>query len=288
MDINNEWGILKLQEKILEIMLYIHNVCKRNNITYYLMGGSALGAKRNQGFIPWDDDLDIFMTVDEYKKFKLALPQHTKYYLQEWGKCGDMITMAKVRDSSTTLIENALFDWNINHGIYVDIFILHKVGLTKSQIKKQYIYARYLVAKGLSTKHYKGKKLIYKLLLLLLKCFPNRFLLKKSLKEVYRYDKSSSFEYYCHFLGRAGLETGLYNKNIFMKPIENIFESTKLYVPTLLDQYLKIRWGADYMTPPSIDVIKGMQHPSVWNVNASFAEAERKIVIKKDESKLIL
>ena len=42
-------------------MVYIDAFCRENNITYYLMGGSALGAMRHGGFIPWDDDLDIFM-----------------------------------------------------------------------------------------------------------------------------------------------------------------------------------------------------------------------------------
>ena len=43
--------------------------CKENEITYYLMGGSALGAMRHQGFIPWDDDYDVFMDSDNYFKF---------------------------------------------------------------------------------------------------------------------------------------------------------------------------------------------------------------------------
>ena len=66
-DLEDSYGILKLQDKILEIMVYIDQFCKENDIKYFLMGGSALGAMRHKGFIPWDDDLDIFMDYENQK-----------------------------------------------------------------------------------------------------------------------------------------------------------------------------------------------------------------------------
>ena len=65
-------SIKDVQNKILETMKYIDELCEKYNITYYIMGGTALGAVRHGGFIPWDDDLDIFMTIDNYEKFKYA------------------------------------------------------------------------------------------------------------------------------------------------------------------------------------------------------------------------
>ena len=58
-----------LQNVILNLMLYIDELCVTNNIEYYIIGGTALGAIRHGGFIPWDDDLDIAMTRNNYKKF---------------------------------------------------------------------------------------------------------------------------------------------------------------------------------------------------------------------------
>ena len=57
-------NVRDVQDKILEVMKYIDKLCRDNGITYYIMGGTALGAVRHGGFIPWDDDLDIFMTPD--------------------------------------------------------------------------------------------------------------------------------------------------------------------------------------------------------------------------------
>lgn len=69
-NLEDKYGLLEIQDKILEIMVYVDSFCQKNRIEYCLMGGSALGSKRHGGFIPWDDDLDIFMTPDNYERFR--------------------------------------------------------------------------------------------------------------------------------------------------------------------------------------------------------------------------
>ena len=83
--------VRNVQEKILEIMKYIDKLCRDNRIVYYIMGGTALGAVRHGGFIPWDDDLDIFMTPSEYAKFKAVFEQARSqhFVLQEWKTTPD-------------------------------------------------------------------------------------------------------------------------------------------------------------------------------------------------------
>lgn len=74
-----------LQNVILDIVKDIDKLCQKNGIEYYLLGGSAIGAIRHKGFIPWDDDLDIIMSADNYDRFidvcRNQLDQE-KYYLQ--------------------------------------------------------------------------------------------------------------------------------------------------------------------------------------------------------------
>lgn len=62
-----------LQKKLYVMLNDFDEICKRNNITYYLAGGSALGAIRNNGYLPWDDDLDVYITRDNWEKLKKFL-----------------------------------------------------------------------------------------------------------------------------------------------------------------------------------------------------------------------
>ena len=77
-----------LQLVILSIAKDIDRLCRENGITYYLVGGSAIGAIRHQGFIPWDDDLDIIMDAKNYERFISTCRQKLdkeKYLFQEGG-----------------------------------------------------------------------------------------------------------------------------------------------------------------------------------------------------------
>ena len=61
--------VLDLQKKLMELMIEVDSICMENNITYYLNGGNVIGAVRHRGFIPWDDDIDLVITRDNWEKF---------------------------------------------------------------------------------------------------------------------------------------------------------------------------------------------------------------------------
>ena len=84
-----------VQDKILEVMKYIDAICRKHGIEYYIMGGTALGAIRHGGFIPWDDDLDIFMTPAEYEKFKAAMAAIRSSYYKSGVRSTNIWSMPK-------------------------------------------------------------------------------------------------------------------------------------------------------------------------------------------------
>lgn len=284
----DEWGIIGLQNCILNIAKYIHDVCKANDIEYYLMGGSALGAVRHKGFIPWDDDLDIFMRPKDYTKFRTYFKEFgdkENFYLQEWGASNGMITLAKLRYNHSRFIEDDLRNWNIHQGVFIDIFILHDSPDNKISRLNQFVWAKYLVMKGASNRHYSRKGVVVKTLLSMLRLFPRRFLLNFALKQVYKYNGKTS-NYYCHFLGRAGLKRGLYSKEYFSHGKEMKFETISLMVPAHVEKYLKDRWG-DYMQLPSEDEIRHYQHCSEWSDTIAFNGVGSSTNDYKDERFLI-
>lgn len=265
------YGILELQDKILEIAKYIRDFCEQYDIDYCLMGGSALGAKRHGGFIPWDDDLDVFMKPDQYEKFRKIFSEigdHNKYYLQEWGAVDGMVTIAKIRMNSTSYIEDSLRDWDIHHGIYVDIFILHTCPNNKVMQFHQCLWAKYVIMKGLAIRGYNRRAGFLGFALKIMRIMPKRFLVKHGLKQVYKY-RDKNTDYYCNFLGKAVFKNAIYKKEYFEETKYTQFEKVELKVPVKLHEFLSERFG-DYMKPPSPDRIKWEQHASEWDFNKQY------------------
>ncbi len=120
----------KLQLVELEVLLAIDAVCREYGITYFLDSGTALGAKRHGGFIPWDDDIDIGMPRKDYDKFLEVAP----------AALGDGFTVAnpenddrlaglftKVWKNGTKFFTDETLDAGIDQGVFVDVFPYDRV-----------------------------------------------------------------------------------------------------------------------------------------------------------------
>lgn len=283
----DKWGIKELQNCILFIAEYLDKFCETHSIDYCLMGGSALGAVRHKGFIPWDDDLDVFMRPDDYLRFRDSFYKegdHKRFYLQEWSGGGPLPSFSKLRLNSTHYCEADLNKLDIHHGVYVDIFILHTCPDNIIAHLWQYFWSRYLVIKALANRGYKRHGLLGQIVLKPLQILPKRAMVRYAISQIYK-RKDQQSKYLCHYLGRAGYRKGLYLREYFKSTKRVPFETISLRVPEKVEEYLHDRWG-DYMQIPSDDEIKYYQHSSFWSIDTPFPGFNKE-GIYKDEKNLI-
>jgi len=117
--------IRKSQSKMLEILETVDAICQKHNLTYWISGGTLLGAMRHGGFIPWDDDIDIELLRPDYKKLLKILPKELPgdLYLQTPKEKGYRLLFSKVRDRySIVHSEEEDMSPYKEKGIYIDIF----------------------------------------------------------------------------------------------------------------------------------------------------------------------
>lgn len=280
----NNQTIRDVQGKILEIMLFIDRLCRDNDIIYYIMGGTALGAIRHGGFIPWDDDLDIFMTPDNYDKFKRAFysASKEKFVLQEWRTAPSYLEYAKVRMNGTTFIEEAFKERkDMHHGIYVDIMILHKVPENLLIQKLVYYESKFVTLYALSQRNWKPKSTCQAIILKSLAFMPCKLLTNLFYRHIYKYDEMNGRYKYCYWITPAKFKNGLFDKSFFEEPIDVPFENAMLLGSRKIREYLEYRYG-DYMRLPPEEVQKEPVHAMIYNTEKDFSEYFENISAESD------
>lgn len=119
----------KAQLRMLEILIEIDKICKKHHINYWLDGGTLLGAVRHGGFIPWDDDVDIAVLEQDYKKFRKVMQAELpeRFVFTDWTTDKFVFDYcARIRDKNS-FFDYPLFKKQKHQGIYVDVLITEKV-----------------------------------------------------------------------------------------------------------------------------------------------------------------
>lgn len=242
-----------LQMVILSIIKDIDELCRNNGIEYYLLGGSALGAIRHKGFIPWDDDLDIIMDHKHYEKFiKVCREQldPNKYYIQEALVDWPML-FSKIRLKGTYFEEPGAYGTDKDkRGIFLDVFKLDNAPCSLFKKKLQYVCGKYVLCYCLLERGYKEASIKKRILMDL--AYPLKFkpLRNFLIHQLIKYNNLETSEYGT-FGERYRFKATFYKKKLFGKPLYVPFEDMMLPVPEKYDEMLTQLFG-DYMTPPPV------------------------------------
>jgi len=250
----------KVQACELEILADVIRVCNENNIEYFVFGGTALGAVRHGGFIPWDDDIDIGMTRDNYERFLAIAPSKLKddLFLQHYTTEPNAPTyFAKVRKNNTRFVEYYFRKIKMHHGVFIDIFPHDQVPddpkLRRRLFRRTFILNQLYIAKSVvetstpqkGLRGFLGKSLRF-ILHCLLKPIPKKWLFQLLDKEVQKYNKRPQASSLCYIPGsRVVIEP-----NVLFPLKQTKFESLTVNIPYLSEEYLTRHYGDFLQLPP--------------------------------------
>lgn len=249
----------KIWAKELEMLNEFHKVCVKNNLTYFLSDGTLLGAVRHNGFIPWDDDVDVVMKREDYEKFLEIFNDNfdtNKYFLQH-SKSELLYPNghAQIRNNYTTQFTTQDFPnlkMGKNLGIFIDIFPLDKAlsSNDSNQIKiKKYKQLCFAYLNPLSTS--KLKTILKKIYLTIFcnsgtKC-------KKLIDKIDVLSKEHNRDLDAKIIGEISfaptLESTLFPVEWFDKVELHKFEDYEFYIPSSYDKILKKQFG-NYLEYP--------------------------------------
>ncbi len=119
----------KVWQVEMDLLAEFDRVCKKHNLKYIIFDGSLLGTIRHKGFIPWDDDIDVAMTREEYNKLLKIADKEFKEPFFFQNPLNDKVYRghSQLRDSRTTAIMYTEFNREANQGIFIDIFVVDKM-----------------------------------------------------------------------------------------------------------------------------------------------------------------
>lgn len=241
-----------IQDKILSILKEFINICEENNLTYYALGGTLLGAVRHNGFIPWDDDIDIGMPREDYEKFRKIAPNLLPNHLK--------IVNNPLNLDITQLVDKKVIVKFVNSesNVFIDVFPLdgypEKTSFSARVHSFRVLFQRMLckvsVLDQLEDKD-RGtlENLIVKIskILRIQKLLPKDVLVESLHKFIQNYDFSTS-RYVGNVLGRYR-EKEIVPREYFREPVSLEFEDIMISCPTKFREYLTEIYG-DYMKLP--------------------------------------
>lgn len=234
------------QEILYELLEEFDRICRKHGIPYQLFAGSALGAVRHGGIIPWDDDLDVVMLREDYLRFLEAAPGEVgpAYYIQAEQTEHWPMVFSKLRKNGTACIERYIPKDPLTHcGIYIDIFPCDNLAGGIGG-KLQFLLSKAVIARALDRRGYATDSRAKKLVMCLSRILP----VKLFARLVWRRKDDSSAMVHTFFGGSSGYEKSIYPRAWFTETVMIPFGRGMYPVSAHYDAMLTRQYG-DYMTP---------------------------------------
>lgn len=247
--------IRRLQKKELDTLVYFKEFCDRHNLLFYFCGGCCIGALRHGGFIPWDDDIDVFMPRDDYEKLTKLWKKHSNnprfLCLRTDNEVFTGNIFTTIVDTNATCVKLNQVDIDVPHGLVMDVFPLDgcPTGF-KRKMQKIWamIYALFL-AQVVPQKHGGIIAMGSKLLLGIFRGQKIRrkiWRLAERKMSKYKIEDCKHITELCAGPKYMSLE---YPKDIFSSAVYKDFEGLSMPIPKGYDEYLRMAFG-DYMKMP--------------------------------------
>lgn len=246
----------ELQNKCLEITLVFKEFCEKHDLLFYFCGGCCIGTIRNKGFIPWDDDIDVFMPREDYEKLCDLWPKEMneqKYKLSRTSKDHFLRSqLTAITDEDTTFVKERQMDLDMAHGIRLEVLPLDGCPSSRFKRKMQLLWGlAYQIYINQEAPTSKGKVLyaIGKCMLALAPGWKNRYKMACLAERHMSKYPIAECDHITELCVRYNYMVNEYPKEIFASAVYKPFEGIDMPIPVGYDTYLKMAFG-DYMALP--------------------------------------
>ena len=256
--IYTEEQLSKLHSILIMMMNEVKRICDKNNIKYFCMYGTLLGAVRHKGFIPWDDDFDIAMLRPDYEKFMKVAERDLSenMFIENYNSCkGYGHVFAKVMLKGTIWEEGFTEFVDCYKNVYIDVFPLD---ITTNNLLKRRIqfFENMLITKYLLLNcHYKFtkkgiKKVLYNIGYFTAGLIKKETLIKVWERNAFKYSKCKNGTY----VNFSGVNWSLMKADFFEEELAEMvevpFEDSRFVIPKGYDSILKKCYGNYMELPP--------------------------------------
>ena len=277
MEISNNGDVMeKLKIREMSILKSFIKVCDKLKLQYFALGGTCLGAARHSGFIPWDDDIDLGMKRAD---FEIFIKEGQKYLPEEMfiqTRTTDpeyKQNFAKIRLSSTTFIETAVKNDNINHGVFIDIFPVDYCPDNEKEYRK--LWSELRKCGRITGNSFTIKDVDNRLMNRIFTSSTMKGTVRRALDKNDRLIKRTKHStLMANFCGAWG-EKEVVPAEIFDNVVSVKFEDIEINVPWMYREYLTYIYG-DYMQLPPEDKRVAHHYTEVIDLDKPYTEYIKK------------